>query len=210
MKGSWFLVILLNLTVLLCSCQNLREVKDADHLELSVEHNATAYFASGCFWCVEAIFESIKGVGEVYNGYAGGHALNPTYEQSNTGKTGHAEAVKIEYDSNAVDFSTLVDVYFGSQNIEQVNGQGPDHGSQYRSIAFYQNDRERSIIEKKKSELEKMGYRVASEIKEYDVFWMGEKYHQDYKKLHPDHPYVQSVSNPRLKAFKKKFPGLLK
>jgi len=101
---------------------------------------ARAYFASGCFWCVEAIYESLTGVEEVINGYSGGHTLNPTYEASNTGRTGHAEAVEVIYDPNLIDFATLVDVYFGSQNPIQVNGQGPDIGSQYRSIIFYQND----------------------------------------------------------------------
>ena len=94
---------------------------------------------AGCFWCVEAIFESVKGVDEVINGYSGGHTSNPTYEASNTRKTGHAESVEVIYDPKIVSFSTLVDVYFGSQNPLQVNGQGHDNGSQYRSIIFYQN-----------------------------------------------------------------------
>ncbi len=85
---------------------------------------ARAYFASGCFWCVEAVYESVKGVEESISGYAGGHTENPTYESSNTGKTGHAEAVEIIYDPSIVSFATLVDVYFGSQNVTQVNGQG--------------------------------------------------------------------------------------
>ena len=102
-----------------------------------------AYFASGCFWCVEAIYESVKGVEESISGYAGGHTENPTYEESNTGRTGHAEAVEIYYDPAVVSFATLVDVYFGSQNITLVNGQGPDRGSQYRSIIFYQYDEEK-------------------------------------------------------------------
>ena len=87
---------------------------------------AKAYFASGCFWCVEAIYESVKGVKESISGYSGGHTENPTYESSNTGRTGHAEAVEIYYDPNVVSFATLVDVYFGSQNVTQVYGQGPD------------------------------------------------------------------------------------
>ena len=97
---------------------------------------AKAYFASGCFWCVEAIYESVKGVKESISGYSGGHTENPTYQSSNTGRTGHAEAVEIYYDPSVVSFATLVDVYFGSQNVTQVNGQGPDRGSQYRSIIF--------------------------------------------------------------------------
>lgn len=87
-----------------------------------IDATATAYFASGCFWCVEAVYESVQGVGEVVNGYAGGHTENPTYEESNTGETGHAEAVKVMYDPSVIDFATLVDVYFGSQDPTQVNG----------------------------------------------------------------------------------------
>lgn len=169
-----------------------------------------AYFASGCFWCVEAIYEHIEGVEEVYNGYAGGHTDNPTYEASNTGITGHAESVEIYYDPEVVSFKELVDVYFGTQNIEQVNGQGNDIGSQYRSIAFYQNDQERKIIEAKIKVLEDQGYKVASEFKAFDKFWMGEDYHQDYERKHPDHPYIKAVSVPRLKRFKKDFPELVK
>jgi len=108
-----------------------------------------AYFASGCFWCVEAVYESVKGVEESISGYSGGHTENPTYASSNTGRTGHAEAVEIHYDPAVVSFETLVDVYFGSQDVTQVNGQGPDRGSQYRSIIFYQNDEEKAIIDKK-------------------------------------------------------------
>lgn len=169
-----------------------------------------AYFASGCFWCVEAIYESVRGVHEVHNGYSGGHTENPTYELSNTGTTGHAEAVEVLYDSTVVSFKDLVDVYYGSQNIEQVNGQGPDHGSQYRSIVFYQSLAEKKIIEEKIAALSAEGYTVASEVMEFEKFWMGEDYHQDYERLHPNHGYIQAVSIPRLNRFKEKYPELLK
>ena len=96
-----------------------------------------AYFASGCFWCVEAIYESVKGVSEAYSGYAGGFTKNPNYNQIGTGKTGHAEAVEVIYDPTVVSFSTLVQVFFGSHDPTTPNRQGPDRGSQYRSIAFY-------------------------------------------------------------------------
>jgi len=114
---------------------------------------AKAYFASGCFWCVEAIYESVNGVTEVINGYSGGFTKNPTYEGSNTGRTGHAEAVEVIYNPKVISFATLVDVYFGSQNPTQINGQGPDRGSQYRSILFYQNAEQKEIILKKKKAL---------------------------------------------------------
>lgn len=171
-----------------------------------------AYFASGCFWCVEAIYESVKGVKESYSGYSGGHTENPTYEASNTGLTGHAEAVEIIYDPKVVSFSDLVDVYFGSQNITQVNGQGPDRGSQYRSIVFYQNKEEKTIIDLKIAAIneELGGEKVAAQVLPFQKFWMGEDYHQDFEKRNPNHPYIQNVSVPRLKRFQKKFPQLLK
>lgn len=171
-----------------------------------------AYFASGCFWCVEAIYESVKGVKESISGYSGGHTDNPTYEASNTGLTGHAEAVEIMYDPKVVSFATLVDVYFGSQNITQVNGQGPDRGSQYRSIIFYQNEAQKKIIDEKIAALEKeLGKgKVAAQVLPFQKFWVGEEYHQNYERLHPDNPYIQNVSIPRLNRFKYKFPELLK
>ncbi len=171
-----------------------------------------AYFASGCFWCVEAVYESVKGVEESVSGYSGGHTKSPTYQSSNTGRTGHAEAVEIFYDPTVVDFATLVDVYFGSQNITQVNGQGPDRGSQYRSIVFYQSDEEKAIIDKKVAELNKelAPRKVAAEVMEFEYFWVGEDYHQNYERLHPNQGYIRGVSIPRLKRFQKKFPHLIK
>lgn len=173
---------------------------------------ARAYFASGCFWCVEAIYESVRGVKESISGYSGGHTQNPTYEASNTGRTGHAEAVEVIYDPSMITFDQLVDVYFGSQNVTQVNGQGPDRGSQYRSILFYQNQEEKKIIEEKIEALGKElgGREVAAEVYPFRKFWIAEAYHQDYEKKHPNNPYIRGVSVPRLKRFQAKFPELLK
>ena len=176
------------------------------------EKLSRAYFASGCFWCVEAVYESVKGVEESVSGYSGGHTENPTYESSNTGTTGHAEAVEIFYDASVVNFETLVDVYFGSQNITQVNGQGNDRGSQYRSIIFYQNDEEKAIIDKKVAALNKelAPEKVAAEVMEFQMFWVAEDYHQNFERLNPNHGYIRAVSIPRLKRFQAKFPELIK
>lgn len=171
-----------------------------------------AYFASGCFWCIEAVYESVKGVEEVVSGYSGGHTKNPTYKSSNTGQTGHAEAIEVFYDPTIINFATLIDVYFGSQYITQVNGQGPDHGSQYRSIIFYQSEEEKAIINKKAKEISEtiMGEKVAAEITKFEMFWVAEDYHQNYERLHPNQGYIRSVSVPRLKRFQEKFPQLIK
>lgn len=185
--------------------------QEVSPVEVPMENGlAKAYFASGCFWCVEVVFESVYGVEESISGYAGGHTKNPTYEASNTGTTGHAEAVEVIYDPKKVSFATLVEVYFGSQNIQQVNGQGPDRGSQYRSIIFYQNDEQKQIILDQVKELMKTYSPVAAEIMPFEKFWRGEDYHQDYKKYNPNNPYIKNVSNPRLESFKAKFPELLK
>jgi len=177
---------------------------------LNPDKFAEAHFASGCFWCVEAIYEHTKGVSEVISGYSGGHTKNPTYESSNTGKTGHAEAVEVIYDSSVVSFKELVDIYFGTQNIEQVNGQGPDNGSQYRSIIFYSDASEKVIIENKVAELKSSGLKPAAEVTMFKKFWIAEDYHQDYERLHPNQSYIRAVSVPRLNRFKSDFPELVK
>jgi len=212
-----FLSILI--ITLFFNCHNQAQINpkqqaviDAEPIEVPLKNGkARAYFASGCFWCVEAIFESVRGVEESISGYAGGFTENPTYEKSNTGRTGHAEAVEIIYDPKVVNFATLVDVYFGSQNPTQVNGQGPDRGSQYRSIIFYQNDEQKKIIEDKKAALAKeLDATIAAEIYPFLKFWVGEDYHQNYERLHPNQGYIRNVSIPRLNRFKEKFPELLK
>lgn len=207
-------------TIFLFSCGNNAqepsvtkpEIANADPVEVPAENGMEkAYFASGCFWCVEAIYESIEGVEESISGYAGGHTKNPTYESSNTGKTGHAEAVEIIYDPEVVSFKTLVEVYFGSQNPTQVNGQGPDNGSQYRSLIFFQNEEQKQIIEEVKAEIAKdYNKPIAAEVLPFLEFWVAEDYHQDYEKNNPNNPYVQKVSIPRLNKFKEKFPDILK
>ncbi|CAM1341833.1 peptide-methionine (S)-S-oxide reductase MsrA [Tenacibaculum amylolyticum] len=176
------------------------------------KQDKVAYFASGCFWCVEAVFESVKGVDEAVSGYAGGHTKNPTYRSIGTGRTGHAETVAVYYNPKVVSFETLVYVFFGSQDPTTVNGQHPDYGTQYRSIAFYTNNKEKEIIEKVKNELNKKVYdgKIATEVTKLDRFYKAEDYHQNYERLHPENPYVQNVSIPRLNRFKRKFPNLLK
>lgn len=173
----------------------------------------TAYFASGCFWCVEAVFESVKGVEEAVSGYAGGAEKNPTYEMVSGGNTSHAEAVAVYYDSSIVDFPTLVKVFFGSQDPTTLNRQGPDKGSQYRSIAFYQNNLEKEIIEAYIQKLNKdkvYNSPIVTEVQAYTVFYKAEDYHQNYEKNNPNNPYVRNVSIPRLNRFKEKYPELLK
>lgn len=173
----------------------------------------TAYFASGCFWCVEAVFESVKGVHEVISGYSGGKEKQPTYRQVGNGRTTHAESVEVYYDPKVISFETLVKVFFGSQDPTTLNRQGPDKGTQYRSIAFYETEKEKGIIKSyiKKLENEKVFSKpIITEVVKFEKFWKAEDYHQNYEKLNPNNSYIRGVSIPRLNRFKKKFPELLK
>ena len=200
------------------SCKNTAQVNpeqqaviDADPIEVGlVNGRARAYFASGCFWCVEAIYDSVDGVIEVISGYSGGFTENPTYEASNTGRTGHAEAVEVIYDPKIVSFEILVDVYFASQDPTQVNGQGPDRGSQYRSIIFYQNEvQKQTILNKKEALAIALDDTIAAEVYPFQKFWDAEDYHQNYERLNPNNGYIRSVSIPRLRRFQAKIPEVL-
>jgi peptide-methionine (S)-S-oxide reductase len=219
-------VILLLLASISCQPKNKsdkQEVAQKEESDISLETKLTdeqlqeykkAYFASGCFWCVEAIFESVKGVQEVYSGYSGGSEKNPTYEEVSYGRTHHAEAVEVYYDPKVISFTQLVQVFFGSHDPTSLNRQGPDRGAQYRSIAFYQNDKEKKIIEDYITQLQAenvYGDRViVTEVKPFEKFYMAEEYHQDYEKRNPNNSYIRNVSIPRLNRFKENFKSYLK
>ena len=175
------------------------------------ENVCIAYFASGCFWCVESIYEDFKGVISVISGYAGGYLKNPTYRQVIGGKTGHAETVKVTYNPNQISFSKLVEIFFLSHDPTTKNRQGPDIGSHYRSIAFYENEYEKKII---KNYINVLNLRqiyknkIVTEIKKIEVFYEAEEYHQNFKKKNPNNPYILNVSNARIKKFKTQYPFL--
>ncbi|MBC8756332.1 peptide-methionine (S)-S-oxide reductase MsrA [Kordia sp. YSTF-M3] len=173
----------------------------------------TAYFASGCFWCVEAVFESVKGVKEVVSGYAGGKAETANYNLVSAGRTDHAEAVKVYYDAKVVSYETLVKVFFGSHDPTTLNRQGPDAGRQYRSAIFYKDANEKKIVDAYIAKLKAdkvFSGAITTEITKYTAFYDAEAYHQDYEANNPNNPYIRGVSVPRLKRFQKKFPELLK
>lgn len=174
---------------------------------------AKATLAAGCFWCMEGIFENLKGVRSVVSGYAGGNEKNPTYELVGSGKTGHAEAIEIEYDANQISFKNLLKVFFAGQDPTQVDGQGPDHGRQYRSIIFYRNDTEKKIAQDYIKELDASKFYskpIATELEPYTTFWQAEDYHQNYIINNPNNPYVKHESIPRLNRTKDKVQELFK
>tara|TARA_B110000977_G_C11083770_1_gene493814 strand:- start:268 stop:903 length:636 start_codon:yes stop_codon:yes gene_type:complete len=176
-------------------------------------YTETAYFASGCFWCVEAIFVSVEGVGDVVSGYAGGTEKNPKYNQVASGRTSHAEAVMVPYNPKVVSYENLVKVFFGSHDPTTRNRQGPDRGAQYRSIAFYKSTSEKATI---KAHIDALNTNktfnspIITQIVPFTIFYEAEAYHQDFEARNPNNPYVRAVSVPRLLKFKAKFPKLLK
>jgi peptide-methionine (S)-S-oxide reductase len=171
-----------------------------------------AYFASGCFWCVEAIFETVKGVDYAESGYSGGNTKNPSYEDICTGKTGHAETVKVHYDTTIISYKELLRVFFNSHDPSTLNQQGPDRGTQYRSAIFYKTATEKEQANSYIKQLKKEGKfkTITTEVEPFTVFYKAESYHQDYEKNNPDNPYIENVSKPRLNAFKKKTKDLLR
>lgn len=170
--------------------------------------------AGGCFWCVEEVYERTKGVSRAISGYAGGHTRNPTYEESNTGRTGHAEVVQIYYHPDTISFQTLLEIFFlAAHDPTQVNRQGPDVGTQYRSIAFYRTPEEQKVIEDYITQLNASGNfdaPIATEVKEFEKFWVAEDYHQNYYPQNPGNPYIQRVSRPKVEKFMEKFPEWVK
>ncbi|MBU2020334.1 MAG: peptide-methionine (S)-S-oxide reductase MsrA [Bacteroidetes bacterium] len=204
------------IAIVLVACTNSANSSDLDKTPYSppkkANYNSVAYFASGCFWCVEAVFESVIGVAEVESGYSGGTEKNPSYELICTGRTRHAEAVKVYYDNKKISYEQLLVVFFDSHNPETLNQQGPDKGPQYRSMIFYQNELEKTAIQKyiKQLRANQTFKNITTEVVPLDVFYMAEDYHQDYERNHPNNSYVRAVSIPRIEAFKKKHPELLK
>ena len=213
MKFLLFIALLVTLTSSQ-DCQMPSQPKasvKSEQKDLSKYHRA--YFASGCFWCVEAVFESVKGVEEAVSGYAGGESNNPTYETVSAGVTGHAEAVEVYYDSTMIDYPTLLKVFFGSHDPTTLNRQGPDAGTQYRSAIFFQNEQEKMQIDEYIAVLKSSAAfdgPITTEVSPLDKFYRAEEYHQDYEKKNPGNPYVRAVSIPRLKKFQAAHQDLLK
>jgi peptide-methionine (S)-S-oxide reductase len=174
--------------------------------------NETAVLAGGCFWGMEAVFEHVKGVSQVVSGYAGGDADTATYEQVSSGTTGHAESVRVTYDPSVVTYGQLLKVYFGvAHDPTELNRQGPDTGTQYRSAVFYTNDEQKRIAEGYVAQLQAAkAFRrpIVTEITALEGFHPAEAYHQGYLARHPNQPYIVINDLPKIDALKEKLPGL--
>lgn len=168
----------------------------------------TATFASGCFWCTEAIFKRLKGVQSVVSGYIGGEMENPTYDDVTSGQTRHAEAIQTTFDPTIISYQTLLDVFFATHDPTTLNRQGADVGTQYRSAIFYHTDKQKNHALKTKEQIDKSGkYRhpVVTEIVPYTTFYTAEGYHQNYYDNNKDYPYCRVVVDPKIQKLLKEF-----
>jgi len=173
----------------------------------------TATFGAGCFWCTEAVFQRLKGVESVVSGYSGGHVKNPTYKQVSSGTTGHAEAVQITFDPGKVSYAELLEVFWKTHDPTTMNRQGPDVGTQYRSVIFYKNDEQRKLAETYKGELDQSkAFRapIVTQIVPFQEFFPAENYHQDYYELNSRQPYCAMIIRPKVEKLEKVFHDKLK
>jgi peptide-methionine (S)-S-oxide reductase len=165
----------------------------------------------GCFWCLDAVFEELKGVVSVESGYAGGHVANPDYEQVSSGTTGHAEVVQITFDPRVVSRDVVLQAFFTIHDPTTLNRQGNDVGTQYRSIAFYRNAEQKAAIEKAIAAAGQEWHgKIVTEVGPFTQFYKAENYHQEYFKLHGEQPYCQLVVAPKVAKFRKLFHNRLK
>ncbi|MBK7445146.1 MAG: peptide-methionine (S)-S-oxide reductase MsrA [Ignavibacteria bacterium] len=176
------------------------------------EKTDTAIFGAGCFWCVEAIFQRLKGVESIESGYTGGTVENPTYKQVCTGETGHAEVTKIIFNPDVISFNDLLEVFWTTHDPTTLNQQGADIGTQYRSAVFYLNDEQKMQAEKSKSEIATQIWdgTIVTEITPLKKYYKAEDYHQNYFNQNSDQSYCRFVINPKLEKFRKKFRDKIK
>jgi len=174
----------------------------------------TAVFAGGCFWGVEAVFRHMKGVQSAVTGYAGGRTKNPTYEDVGTGMTGHAEAVEVKFDPSQVTYGELLRVFMSvAHDPTELNRQGPDVGTQYRSGIYFADDEQKKIAQAYVAQLDAARVypaRIVTEIAPLTAFYRAEAYHQDYLALHPTQPYIVYNDLPKLEALKKDYPAMVR
>jgi peptide-methionine (S)-S-oxide reductase len=172
----------------------------------------TAVFAGGCFWGVEAVFDHVKGVKHAISGYAGGTVAAPSYEQVSSGDTGHAESVEVIYDPAQVSYGKLLQIFFSvAHDPTQLNRQGPDHGTQYRSAIFFRNPQQQQVAAnyiKQLTAAKTFSRPIVTQVAKLGGFYRAEEYHQHYLEQHPDQPYIVINDLPKVAALKKQFPDI--
>ncbi len=188
-------------------------IEQENNLDVTkMEGLKVATFGAGCFWCVEAIFQELKGVHKVASGYSGGYVKNPAYREVCNGTTGHAEVAQIHFDSTVISFEELTQVFFATHDPTTLNRQGADAGTQYRSAIFYHDENQKVVAEKVKKEFAPTLWDdpIVTEISAFDVFYEADDYHQNYFLENPNQPYCMIVINPKVRKFREKFADKLK
>jgi peptide-methionine (S)-S-oxide reductase len=184
----------------------------ADTLKATAPGQQTVVVSGGCFWGVQAVFQHVKGVKDATSGYSGGEAKTAQYEIVSTGRTGHAESVKVTYDPSQVTFGELLRVFFSvAHDPTELNRQGPDEGSQYRSVIFYTTDEQKQIADAYIAQLDQakvFKHKIVTQVVPLKAFYPAEAYHQNYATIHPNEPYIMFNDAPKVSNLRKEFPDL--
>jgi peptide-methionine (S)-S-oxide reductase len=187
-------------------------VPAADQQKATAPGQQTVVVSGGCFWGVQAVFQHVKGVKSATSGYSGGDARTAEYEIVSTGRTGHAESVKVTYDPSQVTFGELLRVFFSvAHDPTELNRQGPDEGSQYRSVIFYTSDEQKQIADAYIAQLDQANvfkHKIVTQVVPLKAFYPAEAYHQDYATIHPNDPYIMFNDAPKVSNLRKEFPEL--
>lgn len=212
--GTRIFLSLSLLSIVLSSCAQDTKTygMQDDHIK-PAQQNEVATLGGGCFWCTETIFQQLKGVEKVESGYSGGHVKNPSYKEVCTGRTGHAEVIRIHFDPSVISFGEILGVFFAVHDPTTLNRQGADVGTQYRSAIFYHSEEQKSVAESVIKELSVSGEfskPIVTEVTAFDVFYKAEDYHQDYFNINSNQPYCNAVIKPKVEKFRKKFASQLK
>lgn len=228
MKTTNFVQVIILLSLVISGCARVNSSSKTTNIKIeptnsmentNEEQNSNkggteiATFGAGCFWCVEAQFQQLKGVKDVLPGYTGGFVKDPTYEQVGTGKTGHAEVANITFYPDSISYEKLLEAFFVAHDPTQLNRQGNDVGTQYRSAVFYHNDKQKAIVGqaiKRLTEEKAYSKPIVTVVEPYGVFYAAEDYHKNYYKLNPNNPYCQMVVKPKAESFKKAFSDLVR
>ncbi len=204
------LLILMMCTVGCAQSKNRPLTMDKNLNEI-VEYEL-ATFGGGCFWCVEAVFQEVKGVDRVVSGYSGGHVANPSYEQISAKNTGHAEVCQLYFDPNVISYEQLLEIFWTTHDPTTLNRQGNDIGPQYRSIVLYHNESQRLVTENSIRDVAMPLWSnpVVTELVPFEVFYEAEDYHQNFYTLNPNYGYCRIIINPKVSKLREKFADLLK
>ena len=190
------------LTIIWLAAAGLYAGEERTMTDQTMNQEAVATFGGGCFWCVEAVFQKVPGVKSVTSGYTGGHLSDPTYRDVSRGDSGHAEVVRIAFDPNTVSYEELLDLFWQAHDPTQLNRQGADVGTQYRSVIFYHDEEQQRLAEASRNRLEAAGTHdrpIVTQIVPAEEFYRAEDYHQDYFRNNPDAGYSRAVIEPKLR-----------